>query len=148
MATALGVTEQTIETYLAAGPNDEVRKQMDNVEAEVRLVAVQELKDQLRRAGHRSRTAEQPVKVWTDENGNLNVREQRDDETDELQGRYAVPNDIEMGPDHSARYFRREEVREILSLLCDITGAGEPDQLEISASDAMWDDLTEYYDDE
>lgn len=130
MATALGVTPQTIGKYLSEGPTDEVQKQLNGLETEVRLVAVTELKDQLKRAGSRSRTAEKPVKIWTDDDGNLQVNDRIDEDTGELTGKYPVPHDLEIGPDYTARYFRREEVREILQQLTDLVGAAEPDQVE------------------
>lgn len=131
IADALGVTERTVEKYLASGPNQEVREQMTRVEKEVRLVAVAELRDQLQRAGSRSRTAEKPVKVWQDRDGHVRVRDVRDEETGELVTRKPIPHDIELGPDEQARYYAREEVRDILEQLVDITGVGEPDELDV-----------------
>jgi predicted transcriptional regulator len=145
MATALGVKKSTIDRYIREGPTDEVQRLMDGVEQEVRMVAVAELKDQLKRAGDRSRTAEKPVKVWTDEDGNLQVNDEIDDETGKLTGKYPVPDDMEMGPDYTARFFRREEVREILQQLIDLVGAAEPDELEIDVPGVMWENLTQYY---
>lgn len=134
MASALGVAPRTIREYLSDGPTEEVSEQLAQVEAEVRLVAVAELKDQLKRAGHKSRTAETPVEVWTDDDGDLRVNDEFDEETGELTGKYPVPDDIELGPDETARYFRRQEVREILQQLTDLTGAGEPEQHELTGS--------------
>lgn len=134
IASALGVTARTVEKYLASKPNEEVREQMEGIESEARLVAVAELKSQLQRAGHASRTAEKPVKVWQDEDGHLNVRDVHDEETGELITKEPVPFDVEMGPDETARYFRREEVREILDRLVDLVGAGEPERYELEHS--------------
>lgn len=134
MATALGVQKSTIDRYIREGPTDDVQRQMDGVEKEVRMVAVAELREQLKRAGDRSRTAEKPVKVWTDDDDQLRVNDKTDEETDELTGKYPVPDDMEMGPDHAARYFRREEVREILTQLSELVGAAEPEQHEIEHS--------------
>lgn len=134
IADALGVRPQTVRKYISEGPTDGVQRQMDDVEAEVRLVAVAELRDQLQRAGSRSRTAEKPVKVWTDENGDLEVKDKQDPETGEVTGKYPVPDDIELGADNTARYFRREEVREILRQLTELTGAAEPEQHEVTGS--------------
>lgn len=132
MAQALGVRKSTVDRYIRGGPTDDVQSQMDDVEAEVRLVAVAELKDQLKRAGDHSRSAEKPVEVWTDDDGHLRVNDKTDDETGELTGKYPVPEDMEMGPDHTARFFRREEVREILQQLTELVGAAEPEQHEVT----------------
>lgn len=147
MAKALGVKKSTVDRYIREGPTEDVQRMMDGVESEVRMVAVAELKDQLKRAGDRSRTAEKPVKVWTDDDGTLQVNDNHDEDTGELTGRYPVPDDMEMGPDHTARFFRREEVREILQQLTELVGAAEPEQheVEVSPADAMWDNLTDYY---
>lgn len=130
MADALGVTRQTVEKYLQSGPNQEVREMMSRVEEQVRMVAVQELREQLQAAGHRARTAEKPVEVWTDDDGNLRVKDERHPETGELTGKYPVPEDIELGPDEEARFYARSEVREILDQLTDLVGAGEPEKVE------------------
>lgn len=132
MADALGVSPKTIHRYLNSGPNEEVKELMADVENEVRMVAVAELKEQLQSAGHRSRTAETPVKVWTDDSGDLLVKDERHPETGELTGKYPVPNGMEMGANEEARYYARAEVRDILDQLLDITGAREPDQVEVS----------------
>jgi len=132
IATALGVTPTTVSRYLHEGPTDDVKTVMDNVEAEVRMIAVAELKDQLQRAGHKSRTAEAPVKVWPDD-GHLNVVDITD-EMGEIKDRYPLPDAFEMGKDGEARYYARAEVREILDQLVEITGAAEPDKQEIEHS--------------
>ena len=122
MAQALGVTEQTIEKYLRSPPAEEVREQLADTEAIVRHVAINELREQLREAGHESKTAEAPVKIYQDDSGQLVVNDKKNDEG-EVVDRYPVPVDLEMGPDQKTRYYRREEVREILDLLTDIVGA-------------------------
>lgn len=132
VAKALGVKKSTVDRYIRNGPTDEVQRMMDGVESEVRMVAVAELKDQLQRAGDRSRTAEKPVKVWTDEDGNLEVKDKRHPETGEVTGKYPVPDDMEIGADTTARYYRREEVRMILEQLTELTGAAEPEQHEVT----------------
>jgi len=134
IATALGVTPETVSRYLSDGPTDEVQQAMDHVEGEVRMMAVAELKSQLQAAGHRSRTAETPVKLWTDDSGNLNVKDQRNPETGELEGKYPVPADMELGANEEARYYARGEVREIIAQLVDLVGAAEPDKQEIEHS--------------
>ena len=137
MAKALGVQKSTIDRYIREGPTEDVQRLMDGVEKEVRMVAVAELKDQLKRAGSRSRTAEKPVKVWTNDDGDLQVNDKVDEDTGQLTGKYPVPDDMEIGPDHTARFFRREEVREILQQLTELTGAGEPEKQEIEHSGAV-----------
>ena len=132
IASALGVRERTVRNYLSEPPSDEVQQAMNSVEAEVRMVAVAELKDQLQRAGHKSRTAEAPVKVWPDD-GHLNVVDVTDDRG-EIKDRYPLPDAFEMGKDGEARYYARSEVREILDQLVGITGAAEPDKQEIEHS--------------
>lgn len=127
IAQALGVTEQTVERYLHSGPGEEVKEQLANVEQEVRLVAVQELREQLQAAGHRSKTAEAPAKVWEDDDGNLNVKTITD-EDGEVVKRVPVPENLELLPDEEARYYAREEVREILDQLCELVGAKEPEE--------------------
>lgn len=131
MAAALGVKKSTIDRYIREGPTDEVREQLTDVETEVRHVAVQELKDQLKAAGHRSRTAESPAKVWTDDDGNLHVQDVTNDDGDVVK-RVPVPEDLELMPDEEARYYARAEVRDILDQLTDLLGVGEPERLELS----------------
>lgn len=132
MALALGVSEDTINRYLRGGINEEVKEVIHRVEGEVRLAAVTELKRQLKTAGHRARTAEKPVEVW-EEDGEIHVVDQADD-TGEIVDRYPVPADYELLPDGEARYYARKEVREILEQLADLTGAAEPEQVEVEHS--------------
>lgn len=139
IAGALGVTEQTITSYLNDGPNEQVKETIADLESEVRTVAVMELKEQLRSAGHRSRSAETPVKVWTDDSGALRVRDVRDD-AGELVKKVPIPDDIELGADDEARFYARKEVREILEQLTDLVGAAEPDQKEVSLTDVLLDE--------
>lgn len=137
IADALGVTPVTVSRYLSEGPTDDVKRMMDGVEAEVRMVAVAELRQQLQAAGHRSQTAETPVKVWTDENGDLMVKDKRNPETGELMGKFPVPRDMELGPDQEARFYARKEVREILEQLTDLVGAAEAEEVEVSLTDVL-----------
>lgn len=128
IATALGVSESTIEKYLKSTPADEIREQLADVETEVRYVAVQELRDQLKAVGHRSRTAESPAKVWTDDDGNLNVQDVTDDDGDVVK-RVPVPEDLDLMPDEEARFYARKEVRAILDQLTELLGVGEPKEI-------------------
>jgi hypothetical protein len=122
-----------VDRYIREGPTDAVQKQMADVESEVRLIAVGELKQQLKAAGSRSKTVEKPVKIWQDDSGNVRIREKRDD-IGEVVERAPVNIDVEMMPDEEARYYARAEVREILDQLADLVGAKEPDQLEVEGS--------------
>lgn len=140
IADALGVRQETVSRYLREGPTDEVQQMVSSLESEVRTIAVMELKRQLKEAGHRARTADQPVKVWTDDAGNLRVKDQRDEETGEVVGKYPLPADMEMGPDEQARYYARGEIREILEQLTDLVGAGEPDEHKVELTDVLLDD--------
>lgn len=139
MASALGVTPQTIRAYLNDGPNEEVKEVISDLESEVRTVAVMELKQQLKAAGQRSRSAEKPVKVWQDESGNLRVRDVRD-EDGQLVKKVPLPDDVELGADEEARYYARAEVRDIIEQLTDLVGAGEPDEHNVSLTDVLLDD--------
>jgi len=134
IASALGVSESTVRRYLNERPTDAVKEQMEGVEAEVRMIAVAELREQLRAAGDRARSAEKPVKVWTDANGNLTVKDKREPETGELLDKYAVPHGIELGANEDARYYARAEVRDILDQLTALTGAAEPEELAVEHS--------------
>jgi hypothetical protein len=133
IAAALGVTERTVERYLDEPPADEVREQLADVETQVRYIAVAELQDQLKAAGHRAKTAEAPAEVWTDDDGNLRVRDVRDDAGDVVE-RVPIPDDLDLMPDEEARYYARAEVRDILDQLTDLLGIGEPEQLEVEHS--------------
>lgn len=130
---ALGVQPRTVEKYLESTPADEIREQLKDVETEVRYVAVQELKDQLQAAGHRSRTAEATSEVWQDEAGNIHVREVTDDEGAVVK-RVPVPDDYDLLPDEEARYYARAEVRDILDQLTDLLGVGEPEEMRVEHS--------------
>jgi predicted transcriptional regulator len=131
IASALGVTRVTVERYHEDGPTEAVQEKMDGVESEVRLAAVSELKEQMRRAGSKSKTAEKPVKIYRNDDGEVEVRNIHDDETGELVTKKPVPQDIEILPDQEARYYARAEVREIIDQLVELVGAAEPDKHEI-----------------
>jgi len=135
----LGVTRDTVSRYVHQAPeSDAVREQLDNLEVEIRYIAVRELRKQLREVGSKSREAEKPCEVWQDENGDLRIREVRN-EHGELLAHEAVNVDVELMPDEEARYYAREEVREILDMLMDIAGAREAQEVSVSFEDA-WKD--------
>ena len=132
IAAALGVTERTVEQYLEEPPAEEMREQLADIELEVRFVAVQELKDQLQAAGHRSKTAETPTEVWQDDTGDIHIREVTDDDGETAE-RVPVPADYELLPDEEARYYARAEVRDIIDQLTDLLGVAEPEQIDVNA---------------
>jgi predicted transcriptional regulator len=132
MASALGVTKSTINRYVREGPTDEVQAKIEDLEAEVRAVAVAELKQQLKAAGHRSRTAKKTVKIYKNDEKKIEVRDVRDDDTGELITKKPIPQDVKLLPDEEARYYGRLEAREIIEQLTELTGAGEPDQVEVA----------------
>lgn len=128
----LGVSRQKVSEYICQAPQSEaVQEQLDRLETEVRYIAVEELRRQLKQAGERARTAEKPIKIWQDEDGGLIVQDEHD-EHGNLTGRYPVPAGFEMGPDEEKRFYGRNEVREILDLLMDIVGAKAAEQHEIT----------------
>lgn len=119
----LGVAESTAHEYVQEAPTSPaVQEAVDDLEIQVRYAAAEKLREQLKEAGVRAATAEKPVKVWTNDTGTLNVKDERN-EAGELTGRYVVPESFEMGADEQARFYGRSEVREILDLLTDIVGA-------------------------
>lgn len=130
MAKALGVKKSTINRYIREGPTDDVQEQMDDVESEVRLIAVAELREQLKAAGSRSKTAEKPVKVYENEHGEVEVI----DIDLEDGGKEKIPKvqDIQLLPDQQARYYARAEVRDILEQLVDLVGAAEPEEHDVN----------------
>lgn len=126
----LGVRPTTVKDYVHEGPGREVKQMMAAKEKQVRLVAVQELQEQLREVGTKSKTAETAVKIWADDDGNVMVKDVRDEEGDVVK-RYPVPQDVEIGDDEQARFYRRSEAREILDMLLDITGGWDPVEVEL-----------------
>lgn len=120
----LGVSREKVNEYIREAPTSPaVEEAVEDLEIQVRYIAAEKLRDQLTTAGVRAESAEKPVKVWEDENGDLIVKDKRDEETGELFGRYVIPNDFEIGVDEQGRYYGRSEVREIIDLLTDIVGA-------------------------
>lgn len=135
IASALGVTERTVRDYLNDGPTEDVKRLMDDVEAEVRMVAVAELREQLKAAGSRSKTAEKPVKVYENDDGELEVI---DFETEEgFEKKIPKVQDLQLLPDEQARYYSRQEVREILDQLTSLVGADEPEQHEVTLTEVL-----------
>lgn len=95
---------------------------------------------------YESRSAEKPVKVWTDDDATLNVREVVDEDTGEVVKRIPMPVDLEMGPDDEARFYARKEIREALDMLIDLVGAAEPEQVELSGEVDTGPDMDELAD--
>jgi len=127
----LGVRARTVRKYLNETPAQEVQEQLVEQQAEARIIAYEELKRQLREAGERSRSAEKPVKIYENGDGELEVRDVYNDEG-ELVTKKPVPQDIDLLPDEKARYFGRQEVREILEQIAELLGIKEADEVEIS----------------
>jgi len=138
IADALGVTPETVRNYLNAGPTDAVREQMERVESEVRTVAVTELRSQLKAAGSRAKTAEKPVKVYENADGELEVMDVELENG--MSEKVPVVQDMELLPDEQARYYARDEVRDILEQLTELVGAAEAEQHEVSLTDVLLDE--------
>lgn len=118
----LGVGTTKVHEYIHASPQSEaVQEQLDNVETQVRFVAIEQLREQLKQAGSRAQSSEKPVKIWTDDSGDLRVRDEHNDQG-ELVDKVPVPADMEMGADSEQRFYGRSEAREIIDLLTDIVG--------------------------
>lgn len=133
IGSALGVRPQTVREYLSEPPSDDVKAVMDNVEAEVRMVAVAELKDQLQRAGDRSKSAEKPVEIYENDTGEV-VVQNIEDEAGNVVKKIPKVQDIQMLPDEESRFYARKEVREIIDQLTQLVGAAEPEKQEIEHS--------------
>lgn len=120
----LGVTQQAVSEYIHDTKGDDVREQIANRQAKTRKIAWETLSEQLREAAHRAEGAEAPNEVWTDENGEVQTVEMRDGRGN-LLDREAVPQSHEMGPDTQERFYGRNEQREILELMAEVTGVME-----------------------
>lgn len=127
----LGVARQTVNDYINSPPAEEVQDTLNTQATQVRMMAFEELRRHLRDAGQRSRSAAKPVKVWTDDDGDLRVKNIEDDDGDVVK-RVPIPADMEMGPDEETRFYARKEIREALDMLIDLVGADEPDRIEIT----------------
>lgn len=130
----LGVSQQAVSQYIHEKPGEETREQLTDQAVETRRIAWEDLTTQLREAGRRTDNPRTPVEVWTDENGEVEVAEIRDD-TGQVIDRKPVPRGYEMGPDTQEEFYGRNEKREVLELLAEITGASAPEQLEITGPD-------------
>lgn len=139
IADKIDVSKSTVSRYINSEPSQEVQSLIAEQAAEVRIASMQELRTQLREVGTRARSAEKPVKVWTDGDGDLRVNDKVNPETGDLVGKYPVPHDMEMGPDQQARYYSREEAREILEHMEQLVGAREPEQVEVSGGGLVID---------
>lgn len=138
----LGVSGEKVSEYVRESPQAEaVQEQMTNLETEVRFVAVEKLRNQLREAGSRAASAEEPVKIWRDDDGNIAVNDKLD-KYGNVVDRYPIPQGFEMGVDEQGRFYGRNEVREILDLLTDIVGAKAADRQEIEHSGGIETDFS------
>lgn len=129
----LGVSGRTVRKYLKEEPAQEVQEKLVEQQAEARVIAYEELKRQLREAGERSRSAEKPVKIYKNDEGELEVRDVYNDDGD-LVTKKPVPQDIEILSDDKARYFGRQEVREILDRIADLLGIKEAQEVELTGA--------------
>lgn len=134
----LGVSVDRVEKYVYS-LDEEVLQAMVHTRAEARALASQELQEQLQEVGRKKRTSETDVMVYTDEDGNL-VKEEIEDENGQKHI-LKVPQDIEMQPDEEARFYARQEIREILSMLLDLTGGWEPIEVEKETTVSLDDDI-------
>lgn len=130
IAEELGVTQGTVSKYINSEPSQEVQEMIDWRASQVRLTAMEELRQQLKEAGERSRTAEKPVKIYENENGELEVDDVEID--DGYTKKIPVVQDMELLPDQETRYYARKEAREILDQMAELVGAKEADQVELT----------------
>jgi predicted transcriptional regulator len=140
IAEELGVGPRKVREYLNTEPAADVEEFLAEQQAEVREIATSEYKRSLKEVGEQARTAEEPVKVWTDENGDLDAVPVYDE--DEVGNPVVVdyrpvPQDMVMGPDETERFFRRQEMREIMRDMRQMSGADAPEesQHEITGED-------------
>lgn len=129
IAEDLGVSTRTIQKYVHSPPAEEARELLQDQAVTTRIAAWEELKRQLREAGERSRTAEKPIKIWPDD-GEVRFTDVRN-EAGEILERIPIPEGFEMGADEEARFYGRHEAREIIELMADLTGAGEPETIRL-----------------
>ena len=125
IADRLGVGERRIREYLNSEPAEEVSRMLAEQQAKVRIAAYEEYRQQLRKLGPRSRSVEEPCKVWTNENGEVETYEVTDDDGNRIDLK-PIPQGIEMGPDEKARYYARSEMREIMRDMRTLVGADAP----------------------
>lgn len=132
IADELDVTRQTVNGYINDPPK-ELEQPIEHLKEQLTLATVSRLRDQLKEAEHRARTAEKPQKVFAyDDDGNLIA--------DEIEledgGSMWVPRveGMEMQPNHKARAAARQEERQIIEMLWSLAGVEEPEQHEIEHS--------------
>ena len=131
IAAELGVGPRKVREYLNTEPAADVEEFLAEQQAEVREIATSEYKRSLKEVGEQARTAEEPVKVWTDDHGDLDVVPVYGE--DEIGNPVVVdyrplPQDMEMGPDTIERFHRRDEMREIMRDMRQMVGADAPEE--------------------
>jgi predicted transcriptional regulator len=133
IADELGVTRKTVRKYLN-DPPEELKEPAQHFKRQLIEGTMQHLREQLAAATERARNAERTSKVFaTDEDGNL--------ETERIHfedgGSKLIPKveDYEFAPNHEVRAASRREAREIIQMLWNLTGAEEPDELNIGGDD-------------
>ena len=127
--------QSTVSTWINSDKAEVVDDVMEQRKREVLLTTLEELKQQLREAASSARTAETPVEVWTNEDGDLMV-EDKTDESGQVVDRYPVPIDYELGPDEQTRFYRREEIRDILDQMVDLLNIS-PEEIRVEHSGAV-----------
>lgn len=132
IAEELDVTQATVSDYINSEPSQEVQEMIEWRSKQVRVMALEELRQQLKTAGEQARNAEHVAKVWPDD-GNIVVSDIRDD-SGQIVERIPIPDDFDIMPDDQARYFRRQEVREIIDQMAELVGAKEAEQHEVEHS--------------
>lgn len=140
----LGVARETVNEYVNSPPAEEVQETLETQATQVRLMAFEELRRHLREAGERSRTAKKPVKVYENDDGELEVQD-LELESGQVK-KFPVVQDIELLPDQETRFYARKEIREALEMLIDLVGAGEPDRVELSGEVDTGPDIEELQD--
>lgn len=138
IADELDVTRQTVNEYINSEPSEEVQEIIDERAGQVRVMAVEELRQQLREAGERARTAEKPVKIYENAHGEVEVKDIRD-ETGEIIKKVPKTQDIDLLPDEETRYYARKEARDILDQMCELVGAKEPQEVDVSGGGIIID---------
>lgn len=146
IADELDVTPQTVSKYLNEDMGEEVQEMLQQERQRVMKESLTILKQQLRDLHEQmeevqveKEEAETAVKVYTDDNGDLVYDTVTDDNG--VERMFKVPQEMEMQPDDTVRYFRRtewrdiaEDIREILQEMRELVGADTADKIEIEHS--------------
>lgn len=137
IAEELDVTPKTVSLYLNDPPED-FERPIQHFKDELAFGTFERLRSQLHEANRRARNAEKPQKVFEyDENGNLKTERIHFDDG----GSKLVPKvkDLEMQPDEQARFYARQEEREIIEMLWSLAGVEEPTEVDVSGDGIVID---------